>query len=124
MCKEADEELVQKLKDTFDIVLSESKVSGYPKEAMSIGSYVRSHRLNRLGFITDAFYGDLDKDNKKIIIYTILVIPKTEHMAMMLKQDEQFYLTNEYEYEVTGYLMMKPIDVSKIMIRLEGGIYQ
>ena len=44
-------------------------------------------------------------------------------MSKLLKQDEQWYLTNEYEYEVTGYLMMNPIDVSKIMIRLEGGVY-
>tara|TARA_R100000315_G_C5216470_1_gene129364 strand:+ start:534 stop:905 length:372 start_codon:yes stop_codon:yes gene_type:complete len=123
MSKEKDDELIKKIKDAFDMVLPDSDMSDYPKEAMPVGSYVRSERLNRLGFITDAFYGELDKDNKKIIIYTILIVPKTNHMSKLLKQDEQWYLTNEYEYEVTGYLMMNPIDVSKIMIRLEGGVY-
>jgi len=123
MSKEKDDELIKKIKDAFDMVLPNSDMSDYPKEAMPIGSYVRSERLNRLGFITDAFYGELDKDNKKIIIYTILIVPKTNHMSKLLEQDEQWYITNEYEYEVTGYLMMNPIDVSKIMIRLEGGVY-
>ena len=74
MSKEKDDELIKKIKDAFDMVLPDSDMSDYPKEAMPIGSYVRSERLNRLGFITDAFYGELDKDNKKIIIYTIDII--------------------------------------------------
>jgi hypothetical protein len=81
MSKEKDDELIKKIKDAFDMVLPDSDMSDYPKEAMPIGSYVRSERLNRLGFITDAFYGELDKDNKKIIIYTILIVPKTNHMS-------------------------------------------
>ena len=105
-------------KDVYNVVSTDTDMSDYPKEAMPIGTYVRSGRLDRLGFITDAFYGDVDKNNKKIIVYTILIVPKTDHMSRMLEQNEQWYLTNEYEYEVTGYLMMHPVDVSKIMIRL------
>ena len=118
-----DDDLSSKIKDAFDSVLAGGPLGDYPKEALPLGTWVRSNDLDRLGIITDAFYGELDKDNKKIIIYTILIVPKTNHMSKLLKQDEQWYLTNEYEYEVTGYLMMNPIDVSKIMIRLEGGVY-
>tara|TARA_R110000851_G_scaffold121781_4_gene250756 strand:+ start:1535 stop:1909 length:375 start_codon:yes stop_codon:yes gene_type:complete len=124
MSKQESGEVAQRTNDALDVVIPDANMSDYPKEAMPIGSYVRSGRLNRLGFITDAFYGELDKDNKNIIIYTILIGPKTDYMSKMLEQDERWYLTNEYEYEVTGFLMMNPIDVSKIMIRLDGGVYQ
>jgi hypothetical protein len=35
---------------------------------------------------------------------------------------EQYYLTNEYEYEVVGYLMMNRVDISKLKSILGGGI--
>ena len=68
MSKEKDEDLVNKLKEAFDSVFENSPLGSYPKEAVKIGTLVRSHRLDRLGIVTDAFYGELDEDNQKIII--------------------------------------------------------
>ena len=40
---------------------------GYPQEALSPGTLVRSIKKDRLGMVADAYYGELDKDKKKII---------------------------------------------------------
>jgi len=116
------EDILNKLKDAFDSVLPSAGDTGYPKEALPIGTLVRSIRLDKLGTIVDAFYGELDEDNQKIIIYTILLFPKTNILAKKSKTSEQFYLTNEYEYEIIGYLMMKPIDIKKLSKIMGGGL--
>ena len=116
------EDIINKLKDAFDSVLPSAGDAGYPKEALPIGTLVRSIRLDKLGTIVDAFYGELDEDNQKIIIYTILLFPKTNILAKKSKTSEQFYLTNEYEYEIIGYLMMKPIDIKKLSKIMGGGL--
>jgi hypothetical protein len=109
-----DDDLVQKLKDVFESVSSGPLGSEYPTEAVPIGTFVRSHRFNRLGVVTDAFYGDLDLNNTKIIIYTILLIPKTDFKGISIQRKEKYYLTNEYEYEVTAFLMIKPVNLKKL----------
>ncbi len=45
----------------------------YPKEAVGLGTIVRSKNLDRLGVVTDAFY-----DQNKSIVYTCFFIPNTE----------------------------------------------
>ena len=114
-----DDDLIQRLKEVFDSILPPSNLEAYPKEALPVGTYVRSVRHDKLGVITDAFYGDVDKDNQKIIIYTTLLFPKHDSFSQIPKTSEQYYVTNEYEYEVTTYLMMTPVDVKKLMIVME-----
>ena len=38
------------------------KLDDYPKEAVALGTFVRANRFNRLGVVTDAFYGEQDKN--------------------------------------------------------------
>ena len=103
--------------------LAEGSSTGYPKEALPTGTWANSNRLSRLGLITDAFYGDKDVDGQNIIVYTLLLIPTRGGMSNFYKQDQQYYLTNEYEYEITAYLMMNPVDMSKLMIELGGELF-
>ena len=112
-----DKDLYDKLKSVYQSLVSSEEI--YPPEAMSPGTYVRANRLNRLGVVLDAFYGDMDKDNKKIVVYTILILPQKHKIRSSLKKESPYYLRNEYEYEVTGFLMMNKIDVSNIMVHLE-----
>ena len=73
MVNEENKESIQKLRE--DISPSAPPIEMgevYPKEAMKPGTYVRVHRLSRLGLIDDAFYGELDEDENRIIIYTIV----------------------------------------------------
>lgn len=93
----------------------------YPKEAMKPGTYVRVHRLSRLGLIDDAFYGGLDEDENRIIIYTIVLLPVTARDRYNTPEEMSYALTNEYEYEVTGFLMIKPVDMEKLNNSLSGG---
>ena len=123
MSNSDDKEMLQQLRDAFNSVVTNSALNDYPKEAMKLGTLVKTHRHNRLGVITDAFYGELDADNKRIIIYTILLFPKVDMAGRLPKSKEQYYLTNEYEYEVTGYLMMKPVDLVELTKSLGGGLY-
>lgn len=94
-------------------------VEEVPQEAMPVGTLCRSVRLNRLGVIIDAFYGGLDEDNKKIIIYSILILPESSSLGHFSEYTNNtalkkgsFYVTNEYEYEVIGYLMIPPVDIN------------
>ena len=119
----SSEDLIEKLKDVFDSVLPQTSVMNYPKEAMKIGTYVRSSRLNKLAIITDAFYGELDEDNNKIIIYTLLVLPEKSKLGKNYDNPGKYYLVNEYEYDVIGYLMIKPINVKEIARMVNGGLF-
>jgi hypothetical protein len=85
--------------------------SDYPGEAVFIGTLVRSIKKDRLGIVADAFYGDLDQDNKKIIIYTILLIPDRKDFSYRREiEEDRLYLVNEYEYDIYAYLMVPPVD--------------
>lgn len=108
-----EDDLLSQIKDAFDSVLSSGPLGDYPKEALPLGTWVRSDELDRLGVITDAFYGEIDKNNQKIIIYTVLFLPKTGSMASSYSKNSQYYLSNEYEYDITAFLMIKPVDLKK-----------
>jgi hypothetical protein len=99
-----------------------SKDSDYPVEALPQGTFVRVNRLNVLGIITDAFYGEKDVNNTRIIVYTIFLLPK-KSFSHISSQEEKFYMTNEYEYDITGYLMMNPVDINKVLPQIEGDLW-
>ena len=119
----SNNDLLEQLRDIFDSVVPTTPSGEWPKEALPSGTVVRTNRLNSLGVITDAFYGDLDADNKKIIIYTLFLFPKKQ-LGNLSQIPQKYYLINEYEYDITAYLMIKPLDVDKMMNTLEGGFYK
>ena len=86
---EKDSELLEKLKDIFDSIVEDKLPADYPQEAMPLGTLVRANRLNRLGAITDAFYGEMDKSGQKIIIYTLLLFPKQNGLSGITKKSAQ-----------------------------------
>jgi hypothetical protein len=102
--------------------MNKIQMEKYPKEALKIGTFVRANRFNRLGVITDAFYGEKDEDDKEIVIYTVLMFPKQDPIPKQSSQSDQYYISNEYEYEVTAFLMMKPVDVKKLTKNINGGM--
>tara|TARA_R100000808_G_C2149565_1_gene157995 strand:- start:2791 stop:3156 length:366 start_codon:yes stop_codon:yes gene_type:complete len=110
-----NEELIGRLKDVLEDALSGElpNSKGIPDEAMPLGTVSRAVNHGRLGVIVDAFYGDLDKDNQKIIVYTILLLPETSSLISKNSKlsSDQYYLTNEYEYNVIGYLMIPPVNL-------------
>ncbi len=114
------DEILQKLKEAFDVILPQG--SDYPSEAMKLGTLVRSIRHDRLGIITDSFYGDVDSMGTKIIVYTVLLLPPPPGLVIPSSKKDQLYLTNEYEYELVGYLMMKPVDIKKLSQYMGGGL--
>jgi hypothetical protein len=122
MDRKRDEEIIQRLKDVFEAAFPPVSEGDYPEEALPLGTYVRSIRHKRLGIITDAFYGELDKDNQKIIIYTILLFPKTDLLTKD-SPDEKLYITNEYEYEIIAYLMISPANLPKLTKHLGGELF-
>ncbi len=64
-----EEDLLQKLKDIFEEAFkAQGPADSYPTEALPRGTYVRSTRLDKLGIITDAFYGDIQKEGTKMIV--------------------------------------------------------
>ena len=118
-----NENVLDELKKALDLVSSGVDMDNYPKEALPIGTYARSTRLDRLGLVVDAFYGDVDKDGKKIVVYTLLLFPSSGVSMRFSKDSDHYYLTNEYEYETICYLMMNPLDVSKILTNFGKGVY-
>jgi hypothetical protein len=123
MDKKIDDDLIRRLKEVFDSVIPAAGSEKYPDEALPMGTYVRPTRRNQLGVITDAFYGELDADDKKIIIYTILLFPQIDSITRVPKRNDQYYLTNEYEYDIVAYLMIDPVDLSKLTANLGEGLF-
>jgi len=122
MTNEENKEFIQKLRENLnpsDPQIEMGEV--YPKEAMKPGTYVRVNRLSRLGLIDDAFYGGLDEDENRIIIYTIVLLPVNAKDRYNTLEEMSYALTNEYEYEVTGFLMIRPVDMEKLNNSLNGG---
>lgn len=117
------ESILSELKKALDLVSPGSSNLEYPKEALPVGTYARSTRLKRLGLVVDAFYGDVDEDGKRIVVYTLLLFPDSGMSMSYAKDSDHYYLSNEYEYETIGYLMMNPVDVSEIMMNLGKGVY-
>tara|TARA_Y100000004_G_C8742177_1_gene338831 strand:- start:60 stop:440 length:381 start_codon:yes stop_codon:yes gene_type:complete len=108
-------DLYESLKKAFEDVL-DSSAGGlkYPQEALPIGTIIRSTRLDKLGVIIDAFYGDLDLDNQKIITYTVLLFPDGSNKFANYDGDEKFYVSNEYEYEIIAYLMLGKANMEEV----------
>lgn len=116
-----DDDIIERLKEAFDSVVPLGSPGEYPKEALPLGTYVKTKRQNALGVITDAFYGDLDADDQKIILYSILLIPKG-YSNSKSSEVARYYLTNEYEYEITAFLMIPPIDMLHVNRIIRGGM--
>jgi len=96
--------------------------SDNPENALPLGTLIRSKRFDRLGAVTDSFYGDKDLDGTKIIIYTVLLFPLsglTRNTPEASRED--YYVSNEYEYDIIAYLMMEPINLNKLVKTLGGG---
>jgi hypothetical protein len=122
---EIKDDLVDKIKDAFNSVLIPDLPNNddYPEDAVPQGTYVRSIRFDKLGVVTDAFYGDVDTTGKKIIMYSVLLFPKKDMLGMKTTKSEQYYLSNEYEYEIIAYLMKAPAKLSDITAIIGGGLY-
>jgi|TARA_R100000995_G_C3468536_1_gene117044 hypothetical protein len=95
----------------------------YPQEALLPGTLVRSIKKDRLGMVADAYYGDLDKNKKKIIVYTILLIPDKRDFSYLQEiEQDRLYMINEYEYDIYAYLMIPPLNFNAINESLGGVI--
>ncbi len=109
---EQEPEDISHLDDIMSELFSSSEDVNYPKEAMLPGTFARSTRLDRLGVITDAFYAETDTRGENIIVYSLLLFPKTTSFSNYTAEDFQYYISNEYEYETIGYLMMSRVDLN------------
>tara|TARA_R110000851_G_C12722546_1_gene528643 strand:+ start:23 stop:415 length:393 start_codon:yes stop_codon:yes gene_type:complete len=122
MDNEEDEDLIDRLVDRLKRGSSgkipDSAGGKYPKEALPRGTYARSVRFDQLGVITDAFYGELDADKQKIIIYTILLFPFSGSLSRPATNPGKYFITNEYEYEIIAYLMMNPVNLDQFTASL------
>ena len=114
MTKEKNEDLIQKIKNLFDSVVPSEISLGYPENAVPKGTFVRCLHNNRLGVVVDGFYGDVDQVGEKIIIYTVLLLPETSSFAVNSLKNDNYYLINEYEYDIVAYLMIPPVDMKEI----------
>lgn len=95
----------------------------FPEESLPVGTLVRATRFNRLGAITDSFYGDRDVNGTNIIIYTVLLFPPgrgSSHSSTSAPED--YYISNEYEYDIIAYLMVGPVNLKKLVKNLGGGL--
>ena len=113
--------LADTLKDVLESLIPPELDGEHPPEALSLGTFVRSIAHDKLGVIIDSFYGDVDKDNQKIIVYTVLLFPNKTFISSGYKNKESFYISNEYEYDIVAYLMLKPLNI-KELTRKFGGI--
>ena len=84
--------------------------------------YVETEFGDRLDLLAYQFYGDVDLMGTKIIVYTVLLFPPTPGLGRPSPRKDDFYLTNEYEYELVGYLMMEPVDIKKLSQYMGGGL--
>ena len=112
------EDLLKSVKEVFDNISNQNVSESIPEEAMSLGTLVRSLRHDKLGIITDAYYGALDADDQKVIIYTLFLFPKNLLSSAKFDNKEQFYLSNEFEYDVVGYLMIPPVNIDRLFNQL------
>jgi hypothetical protein len=115
-----DESIKERVtKKSISSIVSDLESKDYPKGAVPVGTYARSIRLKRLGIIIDAFYGEEDLDGNKIIIYTVFLFPPYNRQPLSTSSQDEYYISNEYEYEIIAYLMMNPVDISKVSISYE-----
>ena len=95
-----DSEIVSRIKEIFEEAQEGTALGEYPKEALPLGTYARTKRQDRLGIIADAYYDDVDQDNQKIIVYTIILLPDPFILpsSPAYETRSQVYISNEYEY--------------------------
>ena len=114
-----DNDLLEKIKDAFESFTNKDISLSHPKEALPVGTFVsKSTKDGSLGVITDSFYGELDMDNQKIVIYTVIWLSWSRVSAYGKASSltpKRYYVSNEYEYDVIGYLMIKPIDINSLI---------
>ena len=116
-----DTDLIDQLKTALEDVMPEFGSEDLPAEALPLGTYVRPTRYNTLGIIVDAFYGDVDKDGQKIIMYTVLYT-KNPDPYKINSQATQMFVSNEYEYEIIAYLMIPPCNIKNLTSQMTRGI--
>jgi hypothetical protein len=117
----SDSDLFQKMKSLLDSWSSSSdELEDYPEEGVPLGTYVRSLRHDKLGVVVDGFYSGVDTNQTKIITYTLLLFPERNFIGIPSDREENFYLSNEHEYNVVAYLMMNPVDVEKLSQAMGG----
>jgi hypothetical protein len=109
-----DNEIISQLEQAIDSIIPKGKSRDYPDEALDPGTFVRSIVEDRLGIITDAFYGDSDLDNKKIIIYTIMLVPDYRKNRFNPTRLDSITMLSEYEYDIYAYLMVPPVDLNRL----------
>ena len=110
-----DNDLLEKIKDAFGSFLDKDMTLSHPKDALALGTFVsKATKQGSLGVITDSFYGEMDEDNRKIIIYTILWLSwsRVSSYDSRTLTPKKYYVSNEYEYDIIGYLMLKPVDLN------------
>jgi hypothetical protein len=89
----------------------------YPPTAVSLGTLVRSKKLNRLGVVTSA---TLDKEN--VHHYTCFFIPNTEpgmyFRNLMKHTNDEVHgvMIEESEFDLVFYLMMGTVDLDELDI--------
>ena len=123
MKQDFDDFFIKNLKEAYEIAISDSETDEIPKEAVKNGTIVKSLRHDRTGIVVDSFYGDYDKDNQKIIIYTVLLLPDNRFTTSSSSSldSSQYYFTNEYEYEVIAYLMVPPLNIGGLLDKTDKG---
>ena len=92
--------------------------SSYPSHAVPLGTYIRANRYNKTGIVIDAHYEytHLNEEEQKIVIYTLLLRPLGYG-----RDNGEFIIVEESEYETICYLMMKPVKIKQILKNLDQG---
>jgi len=108
-------------KDNDDLQLSDiiSSLSGlgnessYPKEAVPLGTYIRSVRYQKVGIVIDAYYEYtyMNEEEQKIVMYTLLLPPS----GFVTSHDDQFIITQESEYDTICFLEIKRAKIKQIL---------
>jgi len=118
-----DTDSIDRLRQMIDSIIPTRTDLAYPKEAVALGTIVRSIPEDRLGVVVDAYYGDVDKDKKKIIIYTVMLFADHKKTMYTGRLPDSILVMNEYEYDIIGYLMMPPASLPNIKQSLSGDLF-
>lgn len=88
----------------------------YPKEAVPLGTLVRSKSLDRLGVVTDAFF-----DEDDLLIYSCFFIPNTTpgmYFRNLMDVGDELHgiILEESEFDLIFYLMMGTVNLDELNI--------
>tara|TARA_R100001079_G_C4369345_1_gene118381 strand:- start:16 stop:378 length:363 start_codon:yes stop_codon:yes gene_type:complete len=109
-----DTDSIDRLRQMIDSIIPTRTDLAYPKEAVALGTIIRSIPEDRLGVVVDAYYGDVDKDKKKIIIYTVMLFADHKKTMYTGRLPDSILVLNEYEYDIIAYLMLPPLDLERL----------